>query len=118
MMLMRRPSREEKADFRMRPYVIFEGQRKDYILLRVRAAQGHSGKCEPDKRPEFLKPVEKKNYPRLLIHSTKAKFLESIFNLGLLPGGVKPDARICTFLVDATEFAERAFELKPDNNWV
>ena len=90
MMLVREPSLEEPRNENLRPYTIFEGDHKNLLLLRIRAVQGHSGTYDPCTFPPFLKRIEDRaSYPQLLMHSTKLKFLESISNLGILPGRKK-----------------------------
>jgi len=51
------------------------------------------------------------------MHSTKLKFLESISNLGILPGGIREAARTRSFFVDATKFAKELYDTEPDTSW-
>ncbi len=54
------------------------------------------------------KMVPKVEYPALLMHSTKLKFVESIGHTGLTPGGLSR-GRVDVFMADANDFGHDAY---------
>ena len=60
------------------------------VLLSVGAAQGHSGRAHRQvEDDQMLQRMTKQEVPQIGNHGTKVHCLNSIFELGLLPGGLK-----------------------------
>jgi hypothetical protein len=106
--LVREPSREEISDEGIMPYMIAGGPLAGKILLRIRTVQGHSGARAQNMVRINQKVVPKVEYPALLMHSTKLKFMQSIGRSGLVPGGLTR-GRVDVFMADANDFGHDAF---------